>query len=183
MFRLISLLIFKLNGWKIEDRIECPKKCIIIGAPHTSNWDFLIGSCYNYIQKIYPKYLIKSELFYPILGAILKLHGGIPVDRKENNNIVNQIADKFKKSDEFKLGIAPEGTRSKVTKWKTGFYYIALKANVPIVFCKLDFKTKTIGIFDQINPSGNFELDMQYIESAFKNFQGKIVENYNPKIF
>ena len=111
MFRLISLLIFKINGWKVDDTISYPKKCIIIAAPHTSNWDFLIGRCYGYIQKIYPKYLIKSELFVPIIGTILRLNGGIPVYRKKKNNVVDQVVDKFEKSEIFRLGIAPEGTR------------------------------------------------------------------------
>ena len=183
MFRLISLLIFKINGWKIDDRLVYPEKCIIIAAPHTSNWDFLIGQCYRYIQKIYPKYLIKSELFYPILGTILRLNGGIPVYRDKAHNVVSQIVEKFNTSNKFRLALAPEGTRSKVKKWKTGFYHIALKANVPIVLCKLDFKTKTCGAFDQITPTGDFNLDMKYIEDAFKDFQGKNIENYNPKIF
>ena len=183
MFRLISLLIFKINGWKVDDTINYPKKCIIIAAPHTSNWDFLIGRCYGYIQKIYPKYLIKSELFVPVIGTILRLNGGIPVYRKKKNNVVDQVVDKFEKSEIFRLGIAPEGTRKRVPKWKTGFYHIAVKSNVPIVFCKFDFKTKTVGAFDILTPSGNFKSDMQYIENSFKNFQGKIRENYNPKIY
>ena len=75
MLRLLSLLIFKINSWNVEDKVTYPKKCIIIAAPHTSNWDFLIGRCYGYIQKIHPKYLIKSEVFYPIIGTLLKLNG------------------------------------------------------------------------------------------------------------
>ena len=90
---------------------------------------------------------------------------------------------RFNNSETFRLGIAPEGTRKRVPKWKTGFYHIALKSGVPIVFCKFDFKTKTVGAFDIINPSGDFKSDMNYIENAFKDFQGKIIENYNPKIY
>ena len=103
MFRLISLLIFKINGWKIEDSLVYPEKCVIITAPHTSNWDFLIGQCYRYIQRIYPKYLIKSELFYPILGTILRLNGGIPVYRDKAYNVVSQIVERFHKSNKFLL--------------------------------------------------------------------------------
>ena len=183
MLRLLSLLIFKINSWNVEDKVTYPKKCIIIAAPHTSNWDFLIGRCYGYIQKIYPKYLIKSEVFYPIIGTLLKLNGGIPVYRNKSHNVVDQIVEKFNKSNILRLAIAPEGTRSRVLKWKTGFYHIALKSNVPIVLCKLDYKTKTIGAFDKIMPTGDFNLDMQYIEDAYKDYQGKVIDFYNPKIF
>ena len=183
MLRIISLLIFKINGWKVVDSFNYPKKCIVIAAPHTSNWDFLIGRCYGYIQSISPKYLIKSEIFYPILGYLLKLNGGIPVYRKEKNNVVQQIVDLFNSSEELILGIAPEGTRSKVNKWKTGFYHIALKANVPILLCKLDYKNKQVGIFKKINSSSNYEKDMKFIEDAFRDIKGKIPEYYNPDIF
>lgn len=183
MLRLLSLIIFKLYGWKAVDSIKYPSKCIVIAAPHTSNWDFLIGRCYGYIQKIKIKYLIKSELFYPILGFLIKFNGGIPVFRKHNNNLVDQINTIFNSSDNLILALAPEGTRKNVTRWKTGFYHMALKSNVPIVLCKLDFKNKKIGIFDKIYPSGDFEKDMQFIENSYKNVVGKIAENYNPKIF
>ena len=183
MLRIISLLIFKINGWKVVDSINYPKKCIVIAAPHTSNWDFLIGRCYCYIKSINPKYLIKSEIFYPFIGYLLKLNGAIPVYRKEKNNVVQQIVDLFNNSEELILGIAPEGTRSKVNKWKTGFYHIALKANVPILLCKLDYKNKQVGIFNKINPSSDYEKDMKFIEDAFRNVEGKIPEYYNPEIF
>jgi len=183
MLRLLSLIIFKLYGWKVVDSIEYPSKCVVIAAPHTSNWDFLIGRCYGYIQKIQIKYLIKSEFFYPFLGFLIKLNGGIPVFRKENNNLVDQINNLFNSSDNLILALSPEGTRKKVPRWKTGFYHIALKSNVPIVLCKLDFKNKKIGIFDEIHPSGNFENDMKYIENSYNKIIGKIPENYNPNIF
>jgi 1-acyl-sn-glycerol-3-phosphate acyltransferase len=183
MLRLLSLLIFKLNGWKALDLVKYPSKCLVISAPHTSNWDFLIGRCYGYIQKIRPKYLIKSELFYPILGYLIRLNGGIPVYRNKKNNVVDQIVSLYNKSDNLILGIAPEGTRKYVAKWKTGFYHIALKANVPIMLCKLDFKNKEIGLFDQMKLSGNFDNDMKYIENSFSNISGKIPKNYNSKIY
>ena len=102
MLRLLSLLIFRINGWNVEDKVIYPKKCIIIAAPHTSNWDFLIGRCYGYIQKIYPKYLIKSEVFYPIIGTLLKLNGGIPVYRNKSHNVVDQIVEKYDLPDKSK---------------------------------------------------------------------------------
>ena len=109
--------------------------------------------------------------------------GGSPINRDKNENKVTTISEIFNQRELFRLAIAPEGTRKKVNRWKTGFYHIAIKSNVPIVFCKFDFKTKTVGAFDILTPSGNFKSDMQYIENSFKNFQGKIIENYNPKIY
>ena len=170
-------------GWKVVGNSTYPDKCLVIAAPHTSNWDFLIGRCYAYIIGVTPKYLIKSELFVPILGVLLKWNGGIAVYRNSNNNIVDQAVEKYKNSDKFILGIAPEGTRKRVKKWKTGFYHIASKANVPILLLKLDYKNKEIGIFNQISASGNFEKDMTFIQEQFADVQGKVAENYSSSIF
>ena len=100
-------------GWQAIGTFDYPKKCVIIAAPHTSNWDFLIGRCYGYISGINPKYLIKSSFFVPVLGALFKWNGGIPVYRNSRNNLVDQIVERFHSSETFRLGIAPEGTRIK----------------------------------------------------------------------
>ena len=101
MKRLLSKLLFKLNGWKVIGIETYPAKCLIISAPHTSNWDFLIGRCYAYIIGIQPKYLIKGELFLPVLSALLKWNGGIPVYRKENKNVVDQVCKMFSEDSEL----------------------------------------------------------------------------------
>ena len=183
MRKIFSKIIFRIIGWKIVDALVYPKKCLVIAAPHTSNWDFFIGKCYSYIVGIFPKYLIKSELFFPLIGDLLRLDGGIPVYRQSKNNVVNQIVQEYKKSDSFILGIAPEGTRKRVEKWKTGFYYIAEKSKIPILFLKIDYKNKEIGVFNQLFPTGNFKEDMLFIEEQFSDFQGKNPGNYNPSIF
>jgi len=179
---LLSKIIFRLIGWKAKGTFNFPKKCIIIAAPHTSNWDFIIGRFYGYIAEINPKYLAKSELFLPILGTLFRLNGAMPVDRNSKNNLVDQIVEKFNISDSFMLGIAPEGTRSRVDKWKTGFYHIAYKSNVPILLLALDFKNKEIGIINSLIPTGDINKDMIFIQSQFKDVEGKIPENYNPVI-
>ena len=183
MKRLLSKLIFKINGWKIIGVSTYPKKCVVVTAPHTSNWDFFIGRCYAYIIAIHPKYLIKSELFLPILGTLIKWNGGIPVYRNSKNNVVDQAVEMFKSSSQLNLGIAPEGTRTRVDKWKTGFYHIAVKANVPILLLKMDYEKKEIGIMCEFNPNGNFEEDMFFIQEKYKNIKGKTPEYYNPKIY
>ena len=183
MKRLLSKLIFKLNGWKIIGIENYPIKCLVLSAPHTSNWDFMLGRCYAYIIGIMPKYLIKSELFLPGLSTFIKLNGGVPVYRKSKNNVVDQVVEMFKNSKQLILGIAPEGTRNRVGKWKTGFYHIALKANVPILLIKMDYKRKEIGVMCEFIASGDFEKDMLFIEVKYKNIKGKRPKYYNPKIF
>ena len=182
MKKILSKIIFLILGWKVIGPHKYPKKCVIIGAPHTSNWDFFIGRCYGYIIGIYPKYLIKSTLFVPILGYLIRLNGGIPVNRESKNNMVEQLIEKFNKFDSFMLGLSPEGTRSRVNKWKTGFYHIAYKSNVPIVLVGIDFKYKKIGVINTFLPSGNLNEDMLFIQDQFKGFHAKIPQNYNPKI-
>jgi len=183
MKRLLSKLIFKLNGWKIIGVETYPIKCLVLSAPHTSNWDFMLGRCYAYIIGVMPKYLIKSELFLPGLATFIKWNGGVPVYRKSKNNVVDQVVEMFKNSSQLNLGIAPEGTRTRVDKWKTGFYHIAVKANVPILILKMDYEKKEIGIMCEFNASGNFEKDMLFIQEQYKGVKGKIPENYNPEIF
>jgi len=183
MKKVLSKIIFKFMGWKVVGNSTYPDKCLVIAAPHTSNWDFLIGRCYAYIIGVVPKYLIKSELFVPVIGTLLKWNGGLAVYRNSNNNVVDQIVEKYKSSDKFILGISPEGTRKRVKKWKTGFYHIASKANVPILLLKLDYKNKEIGIFNQFLPSGNAKKDMLFIQEQYANSKGKLPENYNSTIF
>ena len=183
MKRLLSKLIFKINGWKIIGVSTYPEKCIVITAPHTSNWDFFIGRCYAYIITISPLYLTKSELFLPVLGTLIKWNGGIPVYRKAKHNVVDQVVEMFKNRSQLNLGIAPEGTRTRVDKWKTGFYHIAVKSNVPILLLKMDYEKKEIGIICEFKTSGNFEEDMLFIQEKYKNVKGKTPGNYNPKIY
>ncbi len=181
--RSISRFIFFIMGWKIIGSIKYPKRCVVIAAPHTSNWDFFIGRCYTYIIGISANYLIKSNLFLPIIGFFFRINGGIPVYREKKNNFVEQLIDRYQNKDNFILGIAPEGTRSRVDKWKTGFYHIAYNLSVPIILVKIDYDLKEVGIVKEILPSGNLKKDMQEIENTYRNVTAKIPEYYNPKIF
>lgn len=183
MKQLLSKLLFKLNGWKVIGTHTYPNKCMVISAPHTSNWDFLIGRCYAYVIGVKPKYMIKSELFLPVLGSLLKWNGGIPVFRKAKNNVVDQMVEMLNNTDKLNLGIAPEGTRTKVAKWKSGFYHIATKAKVPVLLLAMDYKNKEVGIIHEFVPCGDFEKDMLLIQEKYQNIEGKIPENYNPRIF
>jgi|TARA_B100001964_G_C14180716_1_gene576089 1-acyl-sn-glycerol-3-phosphate acyltransferase len=169
-------------GWKIIGNTPNITKYIVISAPHTSNWDFLIGRCFAYIRGIKPKYLIKSELYIWPLSILIRWNGGVPVYRKTAKDMVNQVVDRLNKTDEMILGIAPEGTRAKVEKWKTGFYYIAQEAKIPIVLLYMDYTKKEIGYFDVFWPSGNLQNDLNIIQNFYQEVQGKYPEKYNPNI-
>ena len=183
MKKLISKIIFQIIGWKVVGKLNYPDKCLVIAAPHTSNWDFFIGRCYAYIIGIVPKYLIKSELFLPILRSLIKWNGGIPVYRHSKNNVVDQITEIYNSTDKFILGISPEGTRRRVERWRTGFYHIAVKSEVPILLLKMDYEKKEIGIINEFHPSGDIDKDLLFIQNQYKNIKCKIPKNYNPKIF
>ena len=182
MKRLSAKLLFWFMGWKVVGQTNWPNKCLVIAAPHTSNWDFLIGRCFAYIIGIIPKYLIKSEFFLPILGTLFRWNGGIPVYRNVKNDVVNQITELYNSKEKFVLGISPEGTRSKVDRWKTGFYHIAVNSKIPLLLLKMDYENKEIGIISEFHPRGNIIEDLDFIQSKFKDIKGKIPENYNPKI-
>ena len=169
-------------GWKIIGNTPNITKYIVISAPHTSNWDFLIGRCFAYIKGIKPKYLIKSELYIWPLSILIRWNGGVPVYRKTAKDMVNQVVDRLNKTDEMILGIAPEGTRAKVEKWKTGFYYIAQEAKIPIVLLYMDYTKKEIGYFDVFWASGNLQNDLNIIQNFYQEVQGKYPEKYNPNI-
>ena len=169
-------------GWKIIGNTPNITKYIVISAPHTSNWDFLIGRCFAYIKGIKPKYLIKSELYIWPLSILIRWNGGVPVYRKKEKDMVKQVVDRLNKTDEMILGIAPEGTRAKVEKWKTGFYYIAQEAKIPIVLLYMDYTKKEIGYFDVFWPSGNLQNDLNIIQNFYQEVQGKYPEKYNPNI-
>ena len=172
-----------MMGWKVVGSIPKIKKYIAISAPHTSNWDFLIGRCFAYISNLQPKYLIKSELYFWPLSILIKWNGGIPVYRKTAKNTVDQVVERLKTADNLILGIAPEGTRKKVAKWKTGFYFIAQKADVPIVLMCMDYAKKEIGFLDVLYPSGDLQKDMEMIQEYYKDKVGKNPELFNPIIY
>jgi 1-acyl-sn-glycerol-3-phosphate acyltransferase len=176
MKRLFGRLMLKLMGWKINPYIPPHfNKCVVVMAPHTSNWDYFIGMMAFWgVYQMDIKQLIKKELFVPPLSWLLKYLGGIPVNRKGPNKLVVQIAELFKNKDTLTIAFTPEGTRAHNPNWKKGFYYVAKEANVPICLGYLDYKTKTGGLL-----SLNFELtddadaDIKKIQDIYKQFQGK----------
>lgn len=176
--KLCRTILFSWLGWKEEVDQQRPQKCIICVAPHTSNYDFLIGKTYYTAIGLTSNFLMKKEWFVGPLGYIFKKMGGIPVERSKHTSMTDQLAEIARKSSNFSLAVTPEGTRSKVTQWKRGFYYIALKANIPILLYAIDYPTKRIVCKRTIIPSGNIEDDMRCIMDYYKNFTGKYPEKF-----
>jgi 1-acyl-sn-glycerol-3-phosphate acyltransferase len=175
----LSHLVFKLTGWKSIGKAPDLKKYIVTAAPHTSNWDFVFGLAAWNIYGMKPKYLIKKEFFYFPLNILFWLTGGVAVDRSKNNSLTDAIVDMFNAREEFIVIFPPEGTRKKVERWKTGFYYVALKANLPIVLGALDFKTKSSYLSEPFYPTGDIEKDFIVIREFYKNTQGRNPEWFN----
>ncbi len=174
MLRPLYLLFFRLFGWKTRgDFPRELKKFIIAVAPHTSNWDFLVGVAARSILRIQrAKFIAKSQLFKAPFGWFFRLMGGYPVERSKSYDFTDQVAALFNKKEEFILAMAPEGTRKKVEKLKTGFYYIALKANVPIIPVGFDFGNKVVVVGAPLYPSV-FDQDMEKLLAFYKGIQGK----------
>ena len=172
----LSTLIFKkLLGWKIEGNFDRTiKKSVIIVVPHTSWHDFFVGVFTRSILKIQINYVAKRELFKFPFGWYFKWMGGAPLDRTPGQNKVEAIAKVFEGKDEFRLALAPEGTRKKVEIWKTGFYYIAQKANVPIIPVSFDYKKRTVTINEAFYATGDIEQDIPLLRAYYEGVVGKI---------
>jgi 1-acyl-sn-glycerol-3-phosphate acyltransferase len=166
-------MIMKFIGWKTEGGLpENEKKFVIIVVPHTSNWDFLLGVVIRGAMGFKANFLGKDSLFNGPFGFFFRSLGGIPVDRNASQNMVEQVVGEVNKRKSFILAIAPEGTRGKVKKWRTGFYYIALKAEIPIIMCQFDFEFRVARFLKPFYPTGNAEKDLTYIKGQFKNIKG-----------
>ena len=175
MLRPLYSVLFKLTGWKISWQFpKGLKKFIIAVAPHTSNWDFLVGVAARSLLRIQKaRFLGKSSLFKPPFGFFFRWLGGYPVDRSRSEDKVAQAVALFNAHDEFILAIAPEGTRKKVERLKTGFYYIARNAGVPIIPVGFDFKGKMIKIGQPLYPGNDLDKDMFALTTFYRSVTGK----------
>ncbi len=171
----ITKYIFeKLMGWKIVGSFDpAVKKAVIIVVPHTSWHDFYLGLFTRRLTKVQINYIAKKELFRWPFGWYFRWTGGEKLDRTPGQNKVEAIAEIFKNKEEFRLAMAPEGTRKKVLDWKTGFYYIALAANVPIICVPFDYGKKTITINKPFYPTGDIDLDIEKLRLYFEGVVGK----------
>lgn len=175
---ICSFLLFKIMGWKANVTEPLGKKYIIALAPHTSNMDFIVGLLYSRAVGMRSNFLMKKEWFFWPLGPIMRHLGGIPVQRNKKSSMTDQLAEVALRENIFHLTITPEGTRKRTEEWKKGFYYIALKAKLPILLFGLDYKRKLIECTHSLFPTGNLEKDMAAIKLYFKDFIGKYPEKF-----
>ncbi len=178
MRRVARFIYYKILGWKITGNTnfssDSVKKVVIIAAPHTSWHDFYIGVLLRKIANVKCNFVAKKELFVWPFGYYFRAIGGAPLDRSSSQNKVEAIAKLFEGKNEFRLALAPEGTRKKVENWKTGFYYIAKTANVPIIMFTLDFKNKQNHISEPFYPTDDIDADFKYMRNFFDGVVGKI---------
>lgn len=169
----IALVGLKIAGWKLEGRPPGEKKYVLVAVPHTSNWDFPITLSMAFVFGFDIYWMGKHTLFWGPMGPIMKWLGGIPIQRSKANNIVQQTIDAFNSRDSLVVAVPPEGTRSKVTQWKTGFYYIATGANVPIGMGYLDYEKKIGGFGPTFYPTGDIDADIAKMQLFYANISGK----------
>jgi 1-acyl-sn-glycerol-3-phosphate acyltransferase len=176
MIGWITSLWWKINGWKINGTFpDDVKKMVLAVGPHTSAWDIVVGLAVRYVTPIKEAYFLgKKELFDGGFGWFFRAVGGTPVDRSSSHGVVQQVADKFKHHDVFRIAMSPEGTRKKVEKLRTGFYYIAKEAKVPILLVGFDFKHKQVIYGPLIHPSNDEAADFKQIIDFFAPIEGKI---------
>lgn len=178
VMRKFSKFVLRIMGWTIDETTPRDvKKCVIVMGPHTSNWDFIIGRLAFRYYGVPARFLIKKEAFIFPFGFFLKRMGGIPVDRKKNNNLTDYAVKLFDQHETLYLVFTPEGTRSYNPNWKKGFYFIAKKAKVPIYIAYMDYEKKTGGFHSLFEPTGDVEKDIKYIKRVLSQYKGKHPEN------
>jgi 1-acyl-sn-glycerol-3-phosphate acyltransferase len=180
MFRLLSRFIYSIIGWKVVgEEYRNIKRCIVVMAPHTSNWDFVLGRIGYSLLGMKVHFLIKKETFKFPLGYLVRAIGGIPVDRQHSTNVVNTISEMFRTREHLVLTITPEGTRSLNNHWKRGFYHIALQSNIPFLLGYLDYRKKEAGFGCLFKPTGNYERDLKEIEAFYETKTARFPEKFN----
>ena len=173
--RGLSLAYLRLKGWTVEGSLPAnAEKCVPIAAPHTSNWDLPYTLMVAFVLRLEVYWIGKQSIFKPPFKHTMQWLGGIPVNREQSNNLVAASAQAIKDADGMlQLVVPPEGTRSNARYWKTGFYYIALGAQVPIVMAFLDYTHKRSGLGPLLHPSGDIDKDMLEVKAFYAQFEGK----------
>ena len=173
LIRGLAFSFLKVFGWRLEGRLPDVDKLVVIAAPHTSNWDLPVLLSLAFALRVKACWLGKHTLFRRPFGFLFRWMGGIPIYRSASQNMVAQSVEMFRNSEKLILTIPPEGTRSKVSHWKTGFYYIALGAEIPIAMAFIDYKRKASGVGPTLYPTGNIEADMEIIRNFYANVTAK----------
>lgn len=178
VFRALAIVLVKLLGWTILQPAPTEKKAVLTGAPHTSNWDFFYMLLASLIWRIDLRWIGKHTLFIGPMGPIMRWLGGIAIDRESTVNFVDQMIARFNQTDELMVVIAPEGTRAPAERWRTGFYYMAHGAQVPIVMTYVDYQKKEVGVMSVEYTTGDAETEIARYQDMFKHKPGKNPFNY-----
>ena len=180
VLRAFSLAFLRTTGWKIEGALPAhAAKCVLIAAPHTSNWDLPYTLMVAFALRLNIYWMGKHSLFRWPFGALMRWLGGIAVDRGRSTNLVTASAQAIQAADgPLQLVVPPEGTRGRTRHWKTGFYFIALEARVPIVMAYMDYERKLSGLGPVFTPSGDVERDMAEIKRFYAPFKGKRADSF-----
>jgi 1-acyl-sn-glycerol-3-phosphate acyltransferase len=171
-WRALGLSYLRLAGWRVEGAFPEGPKCVIIVAPHTSNWDFPLGLATLFALELRASWLGKHTLFRAPFGSLLRKMGGIPVDRRASHGVVGDCVRAFEGAPSLALALAPEGTRKGQSRWKTGFYQIAAQAGVPILPVGFDFREHVVRLMPPFHPSGDLEGDLPRIQALFQDVHG-----------
>ena len=174
LLRRSSSLILGIFGWRIEGQMPDMPKFVMIAAPHTSNWDMVIMLFCAFAFSIKLYFMMKDSVFRFPFGGFFRWLGGIPIDRSKSTGVVGQSIEAFKNNERLVMVVPPSGTRTKVMYWKTGFYYIAKGAGVPIALGFIDYRRKTGGFGPVITPTGDIEADMEAIQAFYADITGKV---------
>lgn len=176
----VGRLYLRLNGWRVEGELPAVAKAIVIAAPHTSNWDLPFMLAVSWVLGVRPSWLGKRELFGRPLGWLMRRLGGLPVDRGVRANVVQQVVRRFAEAERLFLVVPPSGTRSRAEHWKSGFYFMAREARVPIVCGYLDYRRKVGGIGGMLHPTGDVAADMDRIRGFYSGVTAKYPELTTP---
>lgn len=171
--RALGRAILSLMGWDVTGDIPNVPKLVIIAAPHTSNWDFVVGVAAKLALRLDVMWLGKDTLFRGPLGALMRRLGGRPVDRSASHDVVKDVVQEFERRDRLVLALAPEGTRKRVERWRTGFYHIAHAARVPIVPVALNFGEREIQIGPPFTTTGDVDADIRALQQRFAGVRGR----------
>lgn len=175
-FHWLGKTALRLTGWRVECSLSEFPSSVVIVAPHTSNWDFFYGLMASFELRVTAFWLGKHSVFrWPVAGLLRRL-GGIPVDRRASHRMVEQVVEIFRTREDFILALAPEGTRRRTEKWKSGFYHIARGANVPIICAYLDYRRKVVGVGPIIHPTGDKQADMEKIRDFYRTITARYPE-------
>ncbi len=175
-----AFAVLRTFGWKVVLAQPVPMKCVVVFYPHTSNWDFPIGLLAKWATGIHFRYVGKDALFRWPFGRMFRRWGGIPVNRRLSTGFISQMRDEFARHDDFRLAIAPEGTRSRTEHWKSGFYHLARAAGVPVALGFIDYPCRRVGVGAYVGLSGDPASDMRRIAAFYADKCGHRPENQGP---